>query len=64
MAGERVELPPEIRLSLDEVAVVMAALDIAEVHVPATSDDFRPVRAAIALLVEKLWPELGELDQE
>ncbi|MBW3664465.1 MAG: hypothetical protein KY469_15295 [Actinobacteria bacterium] len=64
MAGERVELPPEIRLSLDEVAVVMAALDIAEDHVPPTSDDFLPVRAAIALLVEKLWPELGELDQE
>ena len=59
-----VELPDEIRLTLDEVAVVMGALDVAESCVVADSGEERQVRAAIGLLVNKLWPELDDLAEE
>ncbi len=62
--GPIAHLPREISLTLEEVAVVMAALDIAEAHTPTNSEDFRQVRTAISLLTEKLWPELGDIPEE
>lgn len=59
-----VRLPDEIVLDLDEVAVVMGALDLAESAVAPGTSEFRQVREAILLLNRKLWPGLDDLDEE
>ncbi len=54
-----VRLPDEVVLTRDEVAIVLAALDVSEgLAVPS---DQSLVREAIRLLTTKLWPELGDL---
>ncbi|HKY16281.1 MAG TPA: hypothetical protein VJM33_15245 [Microthrixaceae bacterium] len=61
MADDRplVRLPDEVVLSRDEVATVLAALDVSEGFAIATDEPL--VRGAIRLLTAKLWPELGDL---
>jgi len=54
-----VRLPDEVVLSRDEVATVLAALDVSE-GLAARSDE-PLVRSAIRLLTAKLWSELGDL---
>lgn len=54
-----VRLPDEVVLSRDEVAIVLAALDVSEGL--ADRSDEPLVRGAIRLLTAKLWPELGDL---
>ena len=54
-----VRLPDEVVLSRDEVATVLAALDVSEGFAIATDEPL--VRGAIRLLTAKLWPELGDL---
>lgn len=57
--GPLVRLPDEVLLTRDEVAIVLAALDVSEEL--AASADEPLVRQAIRLLTTKLWPELGDL---
>lgn len=54
-----VRLPDEVVLSRDEVAIVLAALDVSEGRAPTGDEPL--VRGAIGLLTAKLWPELGDL---
>ena len=54
-----VRLPDEVVLSRDEVAIVLAALDVSE-GLTGRSDE-PLIRGAIRLLTAKLWPELGDL---
>lgn len=53
-------LPDAITLARDEVAAVLFALDVID-GVTASAEDGVKVRAAIRLLIDKLWPELGDL---
>jgi hypothetical protein len=53
-------LPDEIALTLDELAIVLFALDVVE-GAEITADDRAKVRRAVRLLTRKLWPELGGL---
>lgn len=55
-----VSLPDAITLARDEVAAVLFALDVID-GVTASAEDGVKVRAAIRLLTDKLWPELGDL---
>lgn len=57
-------LAPSVTLSLRETGTLLEALDHARQHVPARSPGGGEIRRAIALLTEKLWPELGELLEE
>ena len=52
-------LPQDITLTLEEVAVVLFALDAAEMTAAPVEDE--AIRQAIALVTSKLWPELGDL---
>jgi len=54
------DLPDEIRLTRDEAATVLFALDVVDSAVP-DGDHAEKVRRAVRLLTRKLWPELGEL---
>ncbi len=57
--GPLVRLPDEAVLTRDEVATVLAALDVFEgLAVPS---DEPLIREAITLPTTKLWPELGGL---
>ena len=62
MSNERpfAELPDEIALTRDELAVVLFALDVAD-DADVNDEDAAKVRRAIRLLTTKLWPELGDL---
>jgi hypothetical protein len=55
------ELPSSIELTLDEIAVVLGALDRAAELAPPGSEAYRAVRAATRLITRKVWPELGDL---
>jgi len=60
------ELPEDVTLTRDEVAIVLFALDVVEA-VDVDPSEAAKVRRAIRLLTTKLWPELGDLldgDQE
>jgi len=54
------ELPDEISLTRDELAVILFALDVVE-ETDVDPADAAKVRRAIRLLTAKLWPELGDL---
>jgi hypothetical protein len=54
-----VRLPDEVVLTRDEVAIVLAALDISEGLAEPRDESLVP--EAIRLLTTKLWPELGDL---
>lgn len=54
------ELPDEISLTRDELAVILFALDVVE-EADVDPADAAKVRSAIRLLTAKLWPELGDL---
>lgn len=54
------ELPDQLTLTRDEVAVVLLSLDSLD-EAGLSPDDAAKVRRAIRLLTSKLWPELGEL---
>lgn len=55
-----VELPDRIELTLDEVASILAALDVADLAA-RTDTERRTARTAIRIVTTKLWPELGGL---
>lgn len=60
------ELPDEITLTRDELAVVLFALDVVD-EADVNDAHAAKVRRAIRMLTTKLWPELGDLlgdDQE
>jgi hypothetical protein len=58
-----VDLPDEIVLTRDEVAVVLLGLDtLDETELDSTAR--HQVDRAIRLLTTKLWPELGDLLDE
>jgi hypothetical protein len=48
------DLPDEIRLTRDEAATVLFALDVVDSAVP-DGDDAEKVRRAVRLLTRKLW---------
>lgn len=54
------ELPDEVTLTRDELAVVLFALDVVE-EADVDQETTTKVRRAIRLLTAKLWPELGDL---
>lgn len=54
------ELPDEISLTRDELAVILFALDVVE-EADVDPAEAAKVRRAIRLLTAKLWPELGDL---
>ncbi len=54
-----VHLPDQITLTLQEIAVVLAALDVADET--GEEADRKVVRRAIRMVTSKLWPELGGL---
>ena len=54
------DLPDEITLTRDEVAVVLFALDVVDSAV-SEREEAEKVRRAVRLLTRKLWPELGDL---
>jgi hypothetical protein len=54
-------LPDSVELDLDDVAVLLAALDRAAELAPPGSEDHRAIRAATRLITSKIWPELGGL---
>lgn len=58
--GPIAELPEEITLTRDEVAVVLFALDVVETA-GLQANETEQVRRAVRLVTSKLWPELGEL---
>lgn len=53
-------LPEEIKLTHDEAATVLFALDVVDSAAP-DPEDAETVRRAVRLLTRKLWPELGDL---
>ena len=54
------QLPDEVRLTRDEISVVLFALDLVE-SADLGESERAAVRRAIRLITEKLWPELGDL---
>jgi hypothetical protein len=54
------QLPDHISLSLDEVAIVLAVLDSAQLTAE-TKTERENARRAIRIITTKLWPELGRL---
>ena len=59
--GPFANLPDEITLTRDELAVVLFALDVVDDAATGLEEDAAKVRRAIRLLTAKLWPELGDL---
>lgn len=61
MADRRIaDLPDEITLRRDEVAILLFALDVVD-NAVSEPEDAEKVRRAVRLLTRKLWPELGGL---
>lgn len=61
MADRRIaDLPDEITLRRDEVAILLFALDVVD-NAVSEPEDAEKVRRAVRLLTRKLWPELGDL---
>ncbi len=58
--GPFADLPGEVTLTRDELAVVLFALDVVE-EADVDQEEAAKVRRAIRLLTAKLWPELGDL---
>ncbi len=58
--GRIADVPDEITLTRDEVAVVLFSLDMVETA-GLQGAEAEQVRRAVRLLTAKLWPELGEL---
>jgi hypothetical protein len=56
-----VELPDRVELTLDEVRMVLAAIDHGRELAPKGSEAGRVLAEADRLLVAKVWPELGDL---
>ena len=56
-------LPDEVRLTRDEISVVLFALDLV-VSAELGASERASVRRAIQLITSKLWPELGDLLDE
>jgi hypothetical protein len=52
-------LPARIELDLDEVRMVLGALDRGAAA--ARGEDLRAIRVATRLITGKVWPELGDL---
>lgn len=59
-----VRLPSSIELTLGEAGEVLFALDDAKRHLAEYTETAIAVRAAIRLVIRKIWPELGELLDE
>jgi hypothetical protein len=53
-------LPDEVRLTRDEISVVLFALDLMA-SADLGESERASVRRAIRLITSKLWPELGDL---
>jgi hypothetical protein len=55
------ELPDEVTFTLDEVATLLFAVDIAVERALEDGDEHAAARRAQRLITSRLWPDLGSL---